>query len=34
MDNFDSTIVGILQNDRRASNASVAGEVGASEGTV
>ena len=34
MDNLDSTIVGILQKDRRASNASIASEVGASEGTV
>ena len=34
MDNLDSTTVGILQKDRRASNASIASEVSASEGTV
>ena len=34
MDNLDSKIIGILQDDGRASNAGIAREVGVSEGTV
>ena len=34
MDALDSEIIGILQNDGRASNAGIAREVGVSEGTV
>ena len=34
MDNLDSKIIGILQEDGRASNAGIAREVGVSEGTV
>ena len=34
MDRLDSKIIGILQDDGRASNAGIAREVGVSEGTV
>ena len=34
MDSLDSKIIGILQDDGRASNAGIAREVGVSEGTV
>ena len=34
MDDLDSKIIGILQDDGRASNAGIAREVGVSEGTV